>query len=122
MACAGPMWLTGLARSHKGYHSGMEQPSVFGLTIVGATSLLFVIVAWATAADKDVRDDLRAHPSPESSLRHPEEATGTMIERACPLCGANVSSKQDAGCPVIEAFGVVMAESKRHTAEGPTLP
>jgi hypothetical protein len=33
----------------------MEQPALIGLTIVGATFLLFVILPWATATDVDVR-------------------------------------------------------------------
>ena len=39
-----------------------------------------------------------------------------------PLCGVHVPPKQDGGCPVIEAFGIVMAESKRAITEGPTPP
>jgi len=97
----------------------MEQPAVFGLAIVGATVSLFVILAWATAADKDVRDDHHAYPLLEMSPPHPE-AAASKIERSCPLCGAITSSKQGAGCPLIEAFGVVMSESKRRIAEGPT--
>jgi hypothetical protein len=87
----------------------MEQPAVFGLTIVGATLLLFLVLAWAAAADNDV---------PKGSL-HPRAAEEI---RACSFCGLNMPSKQDVGCPVIEAFGIVMAESKRATAEGPSLP
>jgi hypothetical protein len=34
----------------------------------------------------------------------------------------NVPEQQDAGCPVMEAFGIVMAESKRAITEGPTPP
>jgi hypothetical protein len=96
----------------------MEQPALIGLTIVGATFLLFVILAWATATDMDVRDSFGAHRSSEMSTQYPE--TRNQIEHACPLCGADVPSKQDAGCPVIEAFGIVMAESKRAISEGPT--
>ena len=98
----------------------MEQPAVFGLAIVGTTFLLFVILAWATATDRDVRDTFRAHRSSGTSTQHP--GAREQIERACPLCGEHVPSKQDGGCPVIEAFGIVMAESKRATAEGPTPP
>lgn len=103
-----------------GIDPGMDQPAVFGLAIVGATVLLFVILAWATATDRDVRDTFRAHRSSGTSTQHP--GTREQIERACPLCGVHVPSKQDGGCPVIEAFGTVMAESKRAIAEGPTPP
>lgn len=98
----------------------MEQPALIGLTIVGATFLLFVILAWATATDVDVRASFGAHRSSEMSTRYP--ATRKQIEHACPLCGVVVPLKQDAGCPVVEAFGIVMAESKRAIAEGPTAP
>jgi len=98
----------------------MEQPTVFGLAIVGATFLPFVILAWATATDRDVRDTFRAHRSSGTPPQHP--VTRKQIEGACPSCGVNVPSKQDAGCPVIEAFGIVMAESKRAIADGPTPP
>jgi hypothetical protein len=104
-----------------GIDPGMEQPAVFGLVIVGTTFLLFVILAWATATDRDVRDSFRAHRSSGPSTQHPEMKK--QIERACPLCGVHVPSKQDAAvCPVIEAFGIVMAESKRAITEGPTPP
>ena len=89
----------------------MEQPVVFGLAIIGATLLLFVMLAWATHADLDLRPD-------SSSTEHP--GTHERIERVCPLCGLRTPASQDAGCPLIEAFGVVMAESKRAIGNGPT--
>ena len=50
-----------------------------------------------------------------SPLKKPKGRSRTMDKTlgACPLCGVNVPSEQDAGCPVIEAFGFVMTESKR---------
>ena len=92
---------------------------MFGLAIVGGAFLLFVILAWAAATDMDVRDDFRTHRSSKTSTQYPE--TRKRID-ACPLCGVHVPSKQDEGCPVIEAFGIVMAESKRAITEGPTPP
>ena len=103
-----------------GIDPGMDQPAVFGLAIVGATFLPFVVLAWATATDRDVRDTFRAHRSLGASTQYPE--TRKQIERACPVCGVEVPSKQDAVCPVIDAFGIVMAESKRAIADGPTPP
>jgi hypothetical protein len=98
----------------------MEQPAMFGLAIVGGAFLLFVILAWAAATDMDVRDDFRTHRSSKPSTQYPE--TRKQIEHACSLCGVNVPEQQDAGCPVMEAFGIVMAESKRAITEGPTPP
>ena len=77
--------LARLSRHPSGYHPGMEQPALIGLTIVGATFLLFVILAWATATDVDVRASFGAHRSSEMSTRYP--ATRKQIEHACPLCG-----------------------------------
>ena len=62
----------------------MEQPVVFGLAIIGAALLLFVILAWATHADLDLRPD-------SSSTEHP--GTLERIERVCPLCGVRTPAR-----------------------------
>ena len=97
----------------------MRQPAILGLTILGATFLLCMILAWAAATDTEAAKAV----GPDSSPMDPAERSRPMDEtlRACPLCGVNVPLGKDPGCPVIEALGFVMAESKRTGAEGPTM-
>jgi hypothetical protein len=90
------------------------EPAWFGLAFVGATILLTMIVAWASLA---AWGDRWACPPPRSR-RWPQMTEETRY--VCPLCGVSLPSGQEAGCPVIEAFGFVMAESNRSGAEGPT--
>jgi hypothetical protein len=92
---------------------------VLGFTILGATFLLCLVLAWAAFTDTEGREGLQGPPFSKKAKGRSRTLDKTL--HACPLCGMNVPSGQDAGCPVIEAFGFVMAESKRARAEGPTL-
>jgi hypothetical protein len=97
----------------------MRQPAVLGFTILGATFLLCLVLAWAAVTDTEGREDLQVPPFSKKAKGRSRTLEKTL--RACPLCGMNVPLGQNAGCPVIEAFGFVTAESKRARAEGPTL-
>ena len=77
-------WLPRVIRpSEMGIDPGMEQPAVFGLAIVGATFLLFVPLAGATATDRDVRDTFRAHRSSWSSTQIRRRGSRSSVRALC---------------------------------------
>jgi len=91
----------------------MAAPTIFGLAVISATVFLVLIVAWASMVIEFGPDSAPTRSAPSKI-----EESG----RTCPLCGSMVTRGGDAGCPIIEALGVVMTESKRSIADGPSSP
>ena len=81
-----------------------------GLMIGAAVVLVIVVLAWVASVGRDVREitgsrSLRTRPI--SGKERPSAGV-------CPLCGAEDSPKKaGAGCPLIEAYGCVRAETIR---------
>lgn len=103
-----------LIRCGAGYDRVMK-PAFVGLMIGGATALIGVGVAWIVAAARDAREAtsrrlLGAQP------RNVKEGPAC---RTCELCGAEVSRERtEHGCPLIEAYVFVRAESIRLNDRG----
>ena len=102
----------------KGYEASMI-PAFVGLMIVGAFVLLIATLAWGAATDREALGASRGRGRAGLAGRR-RRGGPEMTERlrVCALCGVEVPAEHgDAGCPLIEALGFVMAESERAESE-----
>jgi hypothetical protein len=93
-------------------------PAFVGLMIVGAFVLLFAIAAWGAATGREALEASMWRGRAGLAGRRRGGLEMTEIPRMCALCGVEVPAGHgDVGCPLIEAFGFVMAESVRAKSE-----